>query len=89
MKYSSVGKKKWTWTPDALGSDGYNILGALECSLINLSLIQNVSDWHIDEMERFSYKYCGDNNLLPSPNKEGFINVPDDNLVLRSLWRKY
>lgn len=85
MKYSSVGKAKWVWTPDPLGSYGYNVLGALECSLINLSLIENVRDWHIDEMERFSYRFCGDINFLPSPNADGIIEIDDDALLLRNV----
>jgi hypothetical protein len=52
MKYSSVGKSKWVWTPDPLGSYGYNTLGALECALINMHLIENAYDWNIDEMEK-------------------------------------
>lgn len=85
MKYSSIGKTKWVWTPDSLGSDGYNVLGALECSLINLSLIENVRDWHIDEMERFSYRFCGEKNLLPSPNADGIIEIDDNAVFYRYL----
>ena len=81
MKYSSIGKSKWVWTPDPLGSQGYNTLGAMECTLINLCLIDRVRDWHIDEMERFSYKFCGDANFMPSPNGDGFIDADDDNNI--------
>lgn len=83
MKYSSLGRKRWIWTHDDLGSNGYNTLGALECTLINLTLIGNVRDWDIDEMERFSYKFCGEKNFMPSPNSNGLIEVDESYIHLR------
>jgi hypothetical protein len=77
MKYSSCGKATWIWTPDPLGSRGYNVLGAMECSLINLSLIHRTYDWNIDEMERFSYRFCGEKNFMPVSN-QGIIEIDDD-----------
>lgn len=77
MKYSNCGKVHWVWLPDGLGSKGYNALGAMECFLINLSLIYRTHDWHIDEMERFSYRFCGEKNFMPPPG-QGIIEVDDD-----------
>ena len=77
MKYSSRGVATWIWTPDPCGSTGYNVLGAMECSLINLNLINLTYDWHIDEMERFSYRFCGEKNFMPDSSK-GFIEIDDN-----------
>lgn len=77
MHRSRLSKSKWVWTPDPLGSPAYNILGGLECVLFNTGLIETLSDWSIDEMERFSYKFCNEHNLMPEPNENGFIELND------------
>lgn len=77
MLKSKLSKSRWVWRPDPLGSPAYNILGGLECVLFNTGLIKRLSDWDIDEMERFSYKFCNEYNLLPPPSNYGLIELDD------------
>jgi hypothetical protein len=78
IKYSNFGKTTWKWNFDLMGSVGYNVLGALECTLINIDLVQTVSDWSMDEMERFSYRFCNNANLLKTSSRVGFMEVSDN-----------
>lgn len=78
IKYSNFGKTTWKWNFDPIGSVGYNVLGALECTLINIELVQTISDWSMDEMERFSYRFCNNVNLLKPSNRAGFMEIQDD-----------
>lgn len=78
--YSKLGKTIWKWDFDPIGSTGYNILGALECTLININLVETISDWSMDEMERFSYRFCNDTNMLKTSSRVGFMEIPDDKL---------
>ena len=80
IKYSSLGKTTWKWNFDSIGSVGYNVLGALECTLININLVETISDWSMDEMERFSYRFCNDTNILNVSSRVGFMEIPDDQL---------
>lgn len=46
------------WGPDEQGTLSYNILGGLECMLINLGICDRVSEtWNVDDMERFGFKF--------------------------------
>lgn len=77
MKYSTINVSKWVWTYDSLGSDSYNVLGALECTLININLIDRVKDWTMDEMERYSYKFSNQLNYFTQSEVPGFL-LPSD-----------
>lgn len=72
MRYSSVKKSRWRWTHDELGSAAYNVLGALECVLINIDLIVSTQEWPMDEMERYSYKFSNEVNFF-SQREDGFL----------------
>jgi hypothetical protein len=49
---------KWRWTYDEQGTDAYNVLGALECTLYNLSIMAPLNNyWNMDEMERFGFEF--------------------------------
>ena len=72
MRYSSIKKSRWRWTYDELGSASYNVLGALECVLINIRLIDSIQEWPMDEMERYSYKFSNEVNLF-NQRADGFL----------------
>lgn len=48
----------WRWTYDEQGTESYNILGALECTLYNFNLMSPLNAyWNMDEMERFGFEF--------------------------------
>lgn len=75
MKYSAIKKSRWSWTYDDLGSESYNILGALECTLINMELVTRTEEWVMDEMERYSYKFANAVSIFQPSDKEGFLEL--------------
>ena len=79
MKYSSF-KTRWSWTHDPLGSQSYNVLGAFECVLINVNLIQRVNEWGMDEMERYSYKFSNEVNFFTPSSIEGFLELTKEDI---------
>jgi hypothetical protein len=79
MKYSAIKKSRWEWTYDDLGSESYNVLGALECALINLSFLTRSSQcWTMDEMERYSYRFTNQTNYLKPSSIPGFLEPVDE-----------
>ena len=47
----------WNWQFDALASEGYNRVNALEVALINLGIIKHTEQWSIDDAEGFARNY--------------------------------
>jgi hypothetical protein len=78
MKYSAIKTSRWSWTYDDLGSESYNVLGALECALINMQLVIRTEEWVMDEMERYSYKFGNKVMFFKPSDKEGFLEPTVD-----------
>lgn len=47
----------WNWQFDALASEGYNRVNALEVALINLGIVDYKKQWSIDDAEGFARNY--------------------------------
>ncbi len=58
MMYSNMFIRPINWMHDEQGTYSYNILGALECTLINLYICDKINEaWDIDEMERYGFRF--------------------------------
>jgi hypothetical protein len=69
MNYGmNLKNRKWRWNPDDQGTESYNVLGALECTLYNLNIMSPLTTyWNMDDMERFGFEF----SFLDRWNKGG------------------